>query len=470
MGNDLANDTRVERDALGEVRVDAARYWGAQTERARVHFPIGRERFVWGPALIRALGLVKRAAAVVNAELGALAADVAALIVRAADDVVTGRLDGEFPLVVFPTGSGTQTNMNVNEVIANRAIELAGGTRGSKRPVHPNDHVNLGQSSNDVFPTAMHVAIVGELRGRLYPVVERLRATLDAKRAAYDAVVKMGRTHLQDATPLTFGQEVSGWVAQLDAVLATVRAAERGLHALAIGGTAVGTGLNTHPEFGERVARELARATGVPYTTASNRFAALAAHDAVVTASAALRTLAGACIKIANDVRWLASGPRAGLAEIRIPENEPGSSIMPGKVNPTQCEALIMVAIHVFGADAAVAFAGSQGNFELNVCKPLMADRVLESVGLLADACDAFERFCAAGIEADAVRMGELVERSLMLVTALVPAIGYDRAAAIARTALAEGTTLREAALASNALSAEEFDRLVDPARMTRPG
>ena len=466
----MANETRVERDALGEVRVDAARYWGAQTERARTHFPIGRARFVWGSPLIRALGLVKRAAAVVNAELGVLAADVAALIARAADDVVAGRLDAEFPLVVFQTGSGTQTNMNVNEVIANRAIELAGGVRGSKQPVHPNDHVNHGQSSNDVFPTAMHVAIVGELRARLYGAVERLRATLDAKRAANDAIVKMGRTHLQDATPLTFGQEVSGWVAQLDGALATIREAEARLHALAIGGTAVGTGLNTHPEFGERVARELARTTGVPYTTAPNRFAALAAHDAVVTTSAALRTLAGACIKIANDVRLLASGPRAGFAEIRIPENEPGSSIMPGKVNPTQCEALVMVAIHVFGADAAVAFAGSQGTLELNVCKPLMADRVLESIELLADACDAFERFCAAGIEADADRMRELVERSLMLVTALVPAIGYDRAAAIARKALADGTTLREAALALQTLSPEEFDRLIDPVRMTRPG
>jgi fumarate hydratase class II len=466
----MANDTRVERDALGEVRVDAARYWGAQTERSRVHFPIGRDRFVWGPPLVRALALVKRAAAIVNAELGALPADVAALIVRAADDVVAGRLDAEFPLVVFQTGSGTQTNMNVNEVIANRAIELAGGERGSKQPVHPNDHVNRGQSSNDVFPTAMHVAIVGQLRERLYGSVERLRATLDAKRVAYEGVVKIGRTHLMDATPLTFGQEVSGWVAQLDAALDGIRAAERGLHALAIGGTAVGTGLNTHPEFGTRVARELARATGVPYTTAPNPFAALAAHDAVVTASAALRTLAMACVKIANDVRLLASGPRAGLAEIRIPENEPGSSIMPGKVNPTQCEALIMVAIHVFGADAAVAFAGSQGILELNVCKPLMADRVLESIGLLADACDAFERFCAAGIEVDAARMRELVERSLMLVTALVPAIGYDRAAAIAHKALAEGTTLREAALASSALTAEEFDRLIDPVRMTRPG
>jgi fumarate hydratase class II len=464
----MAKDTRVERDALGEVRVDAARYWGAQTERSREHFPIGRDRFVWGPPIIRALALVKRAAAVVNAELGEVPADVAALIVRAADEVVAGRLDAEFPLVVFQTGSGTQTNMNVNEVIANRAIELAGGVRGSKQPVHPNDHVNHGQSSNDVFPTAMHVAIVAELRARLYGAVERLRTTLDAKRAAYEAVVKMGRTHLQDATPLTFGQEVSGWVAQLDEALATVREAERRLHALAIGGTAVGTGLNAHPEFGERVARELARSTGVPYRTAPNRFAALAAHDAVVTASAALRTLAGACIKIANDVRLLASGPRAGFAEIRIPENEPGSSIMPGKVNPTQCEALIMVAIHVFGADAAVAFAGSQGTLELNVCKPLMADRVLESIGLLADACDAFDRYCAAGIEADEVRMRELVDRSLMLVTALVPAIGYDRAAAIARKALAEGTTLREAALASGVLSADELDRLLDPTKMTR--
>jgi fumarate hydratase class II len=460
---------RIERDSMGEVAVGEDRYWGAQTERALLHFPIGRDRFVWGRAMIRALGLVKRAAALANAELGRLPPDVAGWIVRAADDVVAGRLDGEFPLVVFQTGSGTQTNMNANEVIANRAIELAGGARGSKVPVHPNDHVNQGQSSNDVFPTAMHVAIVEEMRARLHPAVGRLRDTLAAKGAAAADLVKLGRTHMQDATPLTFGQEISGWVAQLDDARATVVQAEERLHALAIGGTAVGTGLNTHPEFGASVARRLAEATGIPFTTAENRFAALAAHDAVVTASAALRTLALACFKIANDVRLLTSGPRAGLAEIRIPENEPGSSIMPGKVNPTQCEALTMVAVRVFGNDAAVAFAGSQGTLELNVYKPVIAHGVLESVGLLADACDAFDRWCAVGLEPDAKRMAAYVEQSLMLVTALVPAIGYDRAAAIARKAHAEGLTLRAAALALGALSGEDFDRLVVAARMTRP-
>jgi fumarate hydratase class II len=465
----MTHEHRIESDTMGEVPVEATRYWGAQTERAREHFRIGGRRFVWGRPMIRALGLVKRAAALANAELGTLPPDVAALIVRAADEVVAGLLDDHFPLGVFQTGSGTQSNMNANEVIANRAIELAGGVLGSKRPVHPNDHVNRGQSSNDVFPTAMHVAIVEELRRRLYGPVERLAGTLAAKSAAAAAIVKVGRTHLQDATPLTFGQEVSGWVAQLEDALATVRESERRLHALAIGGTAVGTGLNAHPELGARVAAHLATATGIPFRTAGNRFAALAAHDAVVSASAALRTLAVACLKIANDVRLLASGPRAGLAEIRIPANEPGSSIMPGKVNPTQCEALTMVAARVFGTDAAVAFAGSQGTLELNVYKPVIADGVLESVTLLADACDAFDRYCAAGIEPDAPRMEALVAGSLMLVTALVPAIGYDRAAAIAKKAHAEGRTLREAALALGALSGEEFDRLVVPASMTRP-
>jgi fumarate hydratase, class II len=461
---------RIETDSMGEVRVEATRYWGAQTERARTHFPIGRERFVWRRPMIRALGRVKRAAALVNAALGVLPSELAALIARAAEEVIAGRLDEHFPLVVFQTGSGTQTNMNANEVIANRANELAGAARGAKAPVHPNDHVNRGQSTNDVFPTAMHVAAVEELRARLYPAVERLRGTLAAKRDAFAEVVKLGRTHLQDATPLFFGQEISGWVAQLEAALATIRDGERGLHALAIGGTAVGTGLNAHPEFGDRVAARLAAETGIPFAGASNKFAALAAHDAVVTCSATLRTLAGACHKIANDVRLLVSGPRGGLAEVRIPENEPGSSIMPGKVNPTQCEALSMVAVRVFGTDAAVAFAGSQGHLELNVYKPIMADGVLESIGLLADAIDAFDRYCAAGLEADVARMRAHVDRSLMLVTALAPVVGYDRAAAIAHKAHVEGLTLRDAALAMGALDAEEFDRLVDPSRMTRPG
>ena len=466
----MAQEFRTETDSMGAVQVEATRYWGAQTERAREHFRIGVERFVWRRPMIRALGVIKQAAARTNGELGLLPAPTVDLIVRAAEDVVAGRLDEHFPLVVFQTGSGTQTNMNANEVIANRAIELAHGVRGTKDPVHPNDHVNRCQSSNDVFPTAMHVAIAGELRARLYGAVERLVATFMAKQRAYAEVVKMGRTHLQDATPLTFGQEISGWVAQLEQALAGVRESERGLHALAIGATAVGTGLNAHPEFGARVAAHLATATGIPFRTAPNPFAALAAHDAVVATSAALRTLAGACLKIVNDVRLLASGPRAGLGEIRIPENEPGSSIMPGKVNPTQCEAMSMVVLRVFGNDATVAIAGSQGTLELNVYKPLMADAVLESVGLLADACDAFERYCAAGIEADVARMQAFVRSSLMLVTALVPVIGYDRAAAIARKAHAEGLTLREAAVALGALTAEELDRLVVPERMTRPG
>jgi fumarate hydratase class II len=460
--------TRTERDTMGDVQVEASRYWGAQTERARLHFAIGRERFVWGRPMIRALGLVKQAAARANGELGLVPPAIVDLIVRAADEVIGGRLDEHFPLVVFQTGSGTQTNMNANEVIANRAIELAGGVLGSKQPVHPNDHVNRCQSSNDVFPTAMHVAIVEALRTRLYGAVERLVGTLAAKRAAHADVVKVGRTHLQDATPLTFGQEISGWVAQLEEALDAVRERERTLHALAIGATAVGTGLNAHPEFGRRVAAHLARATGTPFRTAANPFAAIAAHDAVVGTSGALRTLAGACLKIVNDVRLLASGPRAGLAEIRIPENEPGSSIMPGKVNPTQCEAMSMVALRVFGNDAAVAIAGSQGSLELNVYKPLLADGVLESIGLLADACEAFDAYCAAGIEADVARMQALVRSSLMLVTALVPVIGYDRAAAIARKAHAERSTLRDAALALG-MTAEEFDRIVVPERMTEP-
>ena len=465
----MTDASRIESDSLGEVRVPSARYWGAQTERAREHFAIGGARFVWGRPLVRALGLVKRAAAQANAALGTLPGDVAALIVRAADEVVAGTLDAEFPLGVFQTGSGTQSNMNANEVIANRAIELAGGRRGSKRPIHPNDHVNHGQSSNDVFPTVMHVAVVELLRGRLYGAVEHLADTLAAKELAYAGVVKVGRTHHQDATPLTFGQEISGWVAQLREALDGVREAERRLHALAIGGTAVGTGLNTHPEFGARVAARLAADLGVPFVPAANRFAALAAHDALVAVSAALRTLGGACMKIANDVRLLASGPRAGLAEIRIPANEPGSSIMPGKVNPTQCEALTMVAVRVFGNDAAVAFAGSQGVLELNVYKPIIVHAVLESIELLADACDAFDRFCAAGLEADAPRMRALVEGSLMLATALVPAIGYDRAAEVARKAHAEGTSLRAAALALGVLTAEELDRLLVPSRMLGP-
>ncbi len=461
--------TRIERDSLGEVAVPADRLWGAQTERARTNFPIGGERLRWGRPVVRALGLVKAAAARANVAQGELPADKGALIVRAAEEVAEGRFDDEFPLSVFQTGSGTQTNMNANEVIARRAGALAAAS-GKALAIHPNDDVNRSQSSNDVFPTVMHVATVDEIDGRLLPALASLRATLDARGRAHGALVMIGRTHLQDATPLTFGQMVSGWVAQLDAAMDGVRRTLPGLYALAIGGTAVGTGLNAPAAFGAAAAANLAAATGQPFVSAPNKFAALSAHDAMVDASAALRTLAGALMKIGNDVRWYASGPRAGLYEIRIPENEPGSSIMPGKVNPTQVEALTMVVAQVFGNDHAVAFAGSQGNFQLNVYKPVILHNVLESIGLLADAIGAFDRHCAQGIEPNAARMREHLEGSLMLVTALSPHIGYEKAAKIARTAYREGRTLRDAALASGDVNAEDFDRWVRPEAMTGPG
>jgi fumarate hydratase class II len=461
---------RTETDSLGPVEVPADRYWGAQTQRSIVHFPIGVERFRWQRPMIRALGLVKKAAARANGELGVLPSDLAGLIERAADEVIAGTLDGHFPLGVFQTGSGTQSNMNANEVIANRAIEQAGGVLGSKMPVHPNDHVNRGQSSNDVFPTAMHVAVVDELHGRLFPAVQQLRDTLAAKAEAYRDVVKTGRTHLQDATPLTLGQEISAWAAQLEFGLAGVRATLAGLYDLAIGGTAVGTGLNAHPQFGVRAAHHIAQLTGHPFRCAPDKFFALAAHDALVQTSAALRTLAGGLMKLANDVRWLASGPRCGIGELILPENEPGSSIMPGKVNPTQCEALIMVCMQVFGNDAAVAFAGSQGNFQLNVCKPVMVHNVLESIGLMADACAAFDTYCARGIEPNLEKIRAHLEANLMLVTTLARHIGYDKAAQIAATAHREGLTLRQAALASGFVTAEEFERWVVPMDMTRQG
>jgi fumarate hydratase class II len=460
--------TRTEHDALGPVEVPADRYWGAQTERARRHFRIGEDR-VPRP-LIRALGLVKHACALVNRDLGLLPEARAAAIARAAAEVAEGALADHFPLVVWQTGSGTQTNMNANEVIANRAIELLGGHPGARELVHPHDDVNRGQSSNDVFPTAMHVAAVEELRGRLLPAVRALRDTLAAKAATFADVVKIGRTHLQDAVPLTLGQEISGWASQLHHALDRLEAALPGLHQLAIGGTAVGTGLNAPPGFGEAVAARLAALTGHPFTVAPNRFAALAAHDALVFAHGALATLAVSLTKIANDVRWLVSGPRSGLGELLIPANEPGSSIMPGKVNPTQAEALAMVAAQVLGHDAAIKLAGASGNLELNVMKPLIAHAFLHSARLLADGCRSFDEHCARGLEPDRARIQELLERSLMLVTALVPRIGYDRAAEIARKAHGEGTTLREAALALGHLSAEEFDRLVRPERMTGAG
>ena len=462
-------DVRIEEDALGDVAVPADRLWGAQTERSLENFPIGIQRFRWGRPVIRALGILKKAAALANRELGELSPEKADLIVRAADEVIAGKLDREFPLVVFQTGSGTQTNMNVNEVIANRAIQLAGGVLGSKSPIHPNDHVNHSQSSNDTFPTAMYIAAVEEISDNLLPAVGALRDTLDGKAKAFADIVMIGRTHLQDATPLTVGQMISGWVAQLDHGIRTIEASLGGLYELAIGGTAVGTGLNADPRFGATVARIVAGETGKPFVSAPNKFAALAAHDAMVDASAALRTLAGMLMKIANDVRWYASGPRAGIGELHIPENEPGSSIMPGKINPTQCEAMTMVAVQVFGNDHAVAFAGSQGNFQLNVYKPVMLHNVMESAELLADACRTFEERCARGIEPNAARIAHNLDNSLMLVTALNPHIGYEKAAKISLTAYRENISLREAALKLGFVTDEEFSAWVRPEDMTHP-
>jgi fumarate hydratase class II len=452
---------------MGPVEVPADRYWGAQTQRSLHHFRIGGERFP--REMIRAFGVLKKACALVNRDLGLLPDNKARAIAEAADEVIAGRLDDHFPLVVWQTGSGTQTNMNANEVIANRAIELLGGALGSKVPVHPNDDVNRSQSSNDTFPTAMHIATVEQLRGRLFPAVRRLRDTLARKADAYRDVVKIGRTHLQDAVPLTLGQEISGWASQLDHALGHLEAAMPHLHELAIGGTAVGTGLNAPPGFAAAAAKRIAELTGHPFVPAENPFEALAAHDALVAVHGALKTLAAALMKIANDVRWLASGPRSGLGEITIPENEPGSSIMPGKVNPTQSEALTMVAAQVLGNDVAVNVGGASGNFELNVFKPLIIHNVLQSVRLLADASESFEEHCARGLEPNVARIREQLGRSLMLVTALAPRIGYDRAAEIAKKAHREGTTLREAAVALGYLTAEEFDREVRPERMVRP-
>ncbi len=460
---------RLEKDAMGALPVPAKHLWGAQTQRSIQNFPIGVERFRFTRPVIRAMGLLKKAAALANGELGELPADKVDLIVRAAGEVIDGTLDGEFPLVVFQTGSGTQTNMNANEVIANRAIQMAGGVVGSKTPIHPNDDVNHSQSSNDTFPTAMHIAAVEQIEHRLLPAVAQLRATLHAKAEAFAGVVMIGRTHLQDATPVTLGQVIGGWVAQLDGAIRSIRLELPGLYELAIGGTAVGTGLNAHPRFGALAAGRIAALTGFAFVSAPDKFAALSAHDAMVTVSATLRTLAGALMKIANDVRWYACGPRAGFSEIRIPENEPGSSIMPGKVNPTQSEALTMVVVQVFGNDAAVAFGGSQGNFQLNVFKPVMLHNLLESAALLADGCLAFDVGCARGIEPDAKRIAQNVANSLMLVTALNPHIGYEKSAQIALRAHREETSLREAALATGFLSGEDFDAWVRPEAMTGP-
>ena len=463
------NHVRVEEDALGNVEVPADRLWGAQTERSHRNFPIGVERYRWNRPVIRALGILKKCAALANGELGQLPLEKVALIVRAAQEVIDGKLDDEFPLVVFQTGSGTQTNMNANEVIANRAIQLAGGVLGSKRPIHPNDDLNHSQSSNDTFPTAMHIATVEQLEDMLLPAIRILRDTLKERATKFSEVVMVGRTHLQDATPLTLGQVISGWAAQLDQALGGVERSLPGVYELAIGGTAVGTGLNADPSFGELAARQIAEETGKPFISAPNKFAALSAHDAMVNVSAALRTLAGALMKIANDVRWYACGPRAGFAELKIPANEPGSSIMPGKINPTQCEALTMVAVQVFGNDHAVGFAGSQGNFQLNVYKPVILHNVLESIQLLAEALRSFNDRCAVGIEPNQKRIREHLENSLMLVTALNPHIGYEKAAQISLAAYREDLTLREAALKLGFLSAEQFDAWVRPEDMVHP-
>ncbi len=460
---------RIETDSMGSIEVPANHYWGAQTQRSIQNFPIGVARFQLTPVLIESLGILKQAAAKANRDLGEIPTDVAELIIQAADEVITGQLNDEFPLVVFQTGSGTQSNMNSNEVISNRAIELAGGEMGSKHPVHPNDHVNRGQSSNDTFPTAMHIAVALAAHRHLFPLVEELRDTLAHLAKKYSGIVKTGRTHLQDATPITLGQEIGSWVAQIDFGLQNARAQLSGIYDLAIGGTAVGTGLNAHSEFGDLTASYIAQQTGMPFKSADNKFFALAAHDALVNFSASLRTLAGALFKMANDVRWLASGPRCGIGEIQIPENEPGSSIMPGKVNPTQAEALTMVCVQVFGNDTTVAFAGSQGNFQLNVYKPVMVHNVLESIQLLGDACSAFNAHCAVGIVPDLEKIDYYLEQNLMLVTALNRHIGYDKAAAIAKHAHKNKQNLKEAAIELGHLTEDQYDAWIDPLAMTAP-
>src|SRR5579884_443906 len=459
--------TRIETDSMGAIEVASDRYWGAQTQRSLIHFNIGYDTMP--REIIRAMGILKKACAQVNAELGKLPRDKEALIVQAADEVIEGKLDEHFPLRIWQTGSGTQSNMNANEVISNRAIELAGGALGSKKPIHPNDDVNMSQSSNDTFPTAMYIAAAERLQHALIPAVKELRDALQRKSDEFKDVVKIGRTHLMDAVPLTLGQEFSGYVAQLDDNIKRLERVLPQLCELAIGGTAVGTGLNAPKEFAERAAKQIANLTGMPFVSAPNKFASLAAHDALVLASGVVKTLACSLMKIANDVRWLGSGPRAGLAELSLPENEPGSSIMPGKVNPTQSEAMTMVCVQVMGNDAAIGFAGSQGNFELNVFKPVMIHNFLHSVRLLTDACRSFREHCVEGIEANRARCEQYVNSSLMLVTALSPKIGYDKAAEVAKKAHHEGTTLREAALALGYVTAEEYDQTVRPELMLGP-
>ena len=462
------NDVRIESDSMGQVEVAADKYWGAQTQRSLQNFKIGGHRF--GRETIRAFGIVKKAAALTNQALGKLDATKTALIVKASDEVIDGKLDAHFPLVVWQTGSGTQSNMNANEVIANRAIELAGGTMGSKKPIHPNDDVNRSQSSNDVFPTVMHVATALEIRERVLPAVAKLRSTIEKKAREYSDLVKVGRTHLMDATPLTLGQEFSGWAAQLSFAERQLSQTFDGLYELALGGTAVGTGLNTPPGWADAVAKSIAELTKAPFRTASNKFASLAGHEAMVAASSALRTLAVACFKIASDVRLLGSGPRCGIGELRLPENEPGSSIMPGKVNPTQCEAMTMVCVQVMGNDVTVGMAGANGHFELNVFKPVILHNVLESCGLLADACHSFDDNCMVGVEPDRGVIAHHVENTLMLVTALNEVIGYDNAAKVAKLAHAKNITLRAAAAELALVKPEDFDKYVRPEKMIGPG
>ena len=457
---------RIETDSMGEIEVPADKYWGAQTQRSLLHFNIGND--VMPREMIRAFGILKKACALVNQDLGKLPPEKAKLIVQACDEVIEGKLDEHFPLRVWQTGSGTQTNMNANEVISNRAIELAGGVMGSKKPIHPNDDVNMSQSSNDTFPTAMHIA-AAEQMNKLIPAIQTVHEAIDAKANEFKDVVKIGRTHLQDATPLTVGQEMSGWASLLERDIDRMKATLPGLYDLAIGGTAVGTGLNAHPEFGERAAKKIAELTGLPFKSHPNKFAALSAHDEIVFCSGGLKTLAASLMKIANDIRWLASGPRCGLGELIIPENEPGSSIMPGKVNPTQSEAMTMVAVQVMGNDAAIGFADSQGNFELNVFKPVIIHNLLHSIRLLHDASHGFVEYCIAGMTINREQIDHHLRGSLMLVTALNPHIGYDNAAKIAKNAHQKGISLRESAIELGLLTGEKFDELVKPEEMTHP-
>ncbi|MBA2653473.1 MAG: class II fumarate hydratase [Gammaproteobacteria bacterium] len=463
----MSEKTRIESDSMGQIEVPANRYWGAQTQRSLTHFDIGGD--VMPPELIKAFAILKKAAALTNLALGKLSKEKTNAIVESADEVIKGQFDQEFPLRIWQTGSGTQTNMNVNEVIGNRAAEKLGGQRGSREFIHPNDDVNMSQSSNDTFPTAMHIAATQQIINKLIPAVKELRDELAKKQKEYDSIIKIGRTHLQDAVPMTLGQEFSGYVAQLDMNLQFIEKILPFLQELALGGTAVGTGLNTHPKFAEMAAKEIAILTGIEFTTAPNKFAALASHEAILMASSALKTLATSLMKIANDIRWLASGPRCGLGELILPENEPGSSIMPGKVNPTQCEALTMVCVQVMGNDNTITIAGSQGNFELNVFKPVMIFNLLQSINILADSCRCFTKYAIRGMEVNKQKIASYVRDSLMLVTALNPVIGYDRAAEIAHKAYVEGTTLKEAGLSLGFLTAEQFDEAVQPAKMANP-